>query len=89
MRYPFIKDKDNTEIVFSEVKEDGDVLVFFERWDEIIDDFDSMTLSLKTGKVTDVVGFSDVEVEEKTDYILNMSPLIYRFSRQGGVCCRA
>lgn len=89
MRYPFIKENDNTEIVFSEIKEDGDVLVFFERWDEKIDNFDSMTVSLKDRKAYDIIGFTDEEVKEKSNFVINMTALIYRFAGQGGIGNRA
>lgn len=89
MRYPFIKQNDNTEIVFSETKPDGDVLVFFERWDDDIENFDSMTISLKDQKEYNVVGFSNDEVKEKKEFVLNMTPLIFRFSKQGGIGERA
>ena len=83
MMYPFLTLNDGTEIVHSEMLDDGTVKVYIEKADEI-DGFHSATCYLPSYRWENVVGFSDVEMEKYMEIITSTAHLILRFSREGG-----
>lgn len=75
MVYPFMTLDDETEIVHSEMKEDGTVKVYVEKPDEK-DCFHHMTCYLPKFQIKDVVGFSDKEVKRYKEVIRSTAHLI-------------
>ena len=61
--YPFMTLNDETEIVHSDMREDGTVKVYIETPDEK-DGFHNMTCYLPTYKIEDVNGYSEEQVEK-------------------------
>ena len=66
---------DETEIVHSEMKEDGTVKVYVEKPDEK-NCFHYMTCYLPKFQIKDVVGFSDKEVKRYKEVIRSTAHLI-------------
>ena len=62
MIYPFITLDDEAEIVHSEMKEDGRVMVYVEKPDEK-DCFHHMTCYLPSYEITEIAGFSKEEID--------------------------
>ena len=60
MIYKFMTTEDNAVIVHSELKEDGTIMVNFEKPD-IKDRFHHMTCSLPSYSIKEVFGFSEEE----------------------------
>ena len=88
MYYELMELNDGTTIVFSNIEKINGketIKVKMERWSEAHDDFDSMEIELPEGRMSKVVGYDKEEVENLEKYILHMEPLIFKFSRQGGI----
>lgn len=83
MMYPFLTLNDNTEIVHSEMKEDGRVKVYMERPDEK-DGFHYATCWLPDYTWEDIFGFSTQDVEYFQEVIQSTAHLILQFSQEGG-----
>lgn len=83
MMYPFLTLNDNTEIVHSEMKEDGRVKVCIERPDTR-DGFHHATCWLPGYTWEDVFGFSDTDMERFQEIIESTAHLILEFSQEGG-----
>ena len=83
MMYPFLQLEDNTEIVHSEMKEDGSVKVYVERPDEK-DGFHNAYCVLPAYRWEEVNGFSPEEIDRYQEIIESVAHLIMEFSRQGG-----
>ncbi|MBR2729018.1 MAG: hypothetical protein IKD92_03990 [Lachnospiraceae bacterium] len=83
MMYPFLTLNDDTEIVHSEMKEDGTVKVYIEKPDEN-DCFHHATCYLPGYKWEDVYGFSEKDIEKFMDIITSTANLIMEFSKDGG-----
>ena len=83
MMYPFMTLNDETEIVHSEMKEDGTVKVYIETPDEK-DGFHNMTCYLPTYKIGDVNGYSEEQVEKFMDIIKSTAHLLMEFAKEGG-----
>ena len=75
MMYPFMTLDDGTEIVHSEILEDGRVKVYIEKPDEM-DCFHHATCMLPDYQWEDVFGFSKQEVERYRDVIESTAQLI-------------
>ena len=75
MMYPFMTLDDETEIVYSDKREDGTIKVYVETPDEK-DGFHNMTCYLPTYKVEDVNGYSEKQVENYMKIIKSMERLI-------------
>ena len=84
MMYLFMKLNDETEIVHSDMKEDGTVKVYIETPDEK-DGFHNMTYYLPTYEVKDVNGYSDKQVEKFVEIIKSKAHLIIELAREGGI----
>ena len=83
MMYPFMTLNDETEIVHSDMREDGTVKVYIETPDEK-DGFHNMTCYLPTYKIEDVNGYSEEQVEKFMDIIKSTAHLLMEFAKEGG-----
>ena len=84
MIYPFMTLDDGTEIVHSEMKEDGSVKVYIEKADEA-DGFHNVTCWLPRYEWTDNSGFSEQELERFNGIVQSTAHLILRFAKEGGL----
>ena len=83
MMYPFMTLDDNTEIVHSEMKEDGRVKVYLERPDAA-DGFHHALCGLPGYTWEDVFGFSAGDMARFQEVIQSTAHLILQFSQEGG-----
>ena len=83
MMYPYMTLADETEIVHSEIREDGTVKVYIETPDEN-DGFHNMTCYLPNYEIKEVNGYSDKQVEEFMEIIKSTAHLIMEFAKEGG-----
>ena len=83
MVYPFLSLDDNTEIVHSELLENGSVKVYIEKPDEK-DCFHHLTCYLPQYKLEDVFGFNDDEIEKYMEIIKSTAHLIMEFAKGKG-----
>lgn len=83
MLYPLMTLNDNTEIVHSEMKDDGRVKVCIETPDEKIG-FKRATCWLPDYTWEDIVGYSEEEQKYFKHLIDSMAHLILEFSQTGG-----
>ena len=83
MMYPFLTLNDNTEIVHSEMKEDGRVKVYLERPDTK-DGFHHATCWLPGYTWEDVFGFSAEDIARFREIVQSTAHLILQFSQEGG-----
>ena len=84
MMYPYMTLDDDTEIVHSEMKEDGTVKVYI----ETPDDFGGLHNAicwLPDYKWENIDGYSDAEMSYFRQLIRNNAHLIIEFSQEGGV----
>ena len=84
MMYPFLQLDDGTEIVHSQMHEDGSVKVYIEKPDET-DGFHNAYCRLPGYQWSDVFGFTETEIEKYQAIIESTAHLILEFSQQGGV----
>ncbi len=84
MMYPFITLDDETEIVHSEMLENGEVKVYIEKPDEK-DCFHNATCYLPDYRWEDINGFTDEEINKYLDVIKSTAHLILEFSKEGGL----
>ena len=75
---------DGTEIVHSEMKEDGSVKVYMEKPDEK-DCFHYATCWLPAYRWEGVFGFSEAEMSRYKDIVDSTAHLIMRFAKEGGL----
>lgn len=83
MIYPFMTLDDNTEIVHSEILENGKVKVYIEKPDEK-DCFHNAACYLPDYEWKDIHGFSDDEMERYKEIIESTAHLIMEFAKEGG-----
>lgn len=83
MMYPFLTLDDNTEIVHSEMREDGTVKVYLERPDEK-DCFHHAACYLPGYRWEDVFGFTKEELARYQEVIESTAHLILQFAKEGG-----
>lgn len=83
MMYPFMTLDDDTEIVHSEMKEDGRVKVYLERPDAK-DGFHHATCWLPGYVWEDIVGFSEGDMARFREVVQSTAHLILQFSQEGG-----
>ena len=83
MTYPFMTLDDETEIVHSDMLEDGKVKVYFEKPDEKLC-FKHAACYLPDYKWDDVYGFTSDEIHEFQNILKATAHLIIQFSQQGG-----
>ena len=83
MMYSFLTLDDQTEIVHSEMLEDGSVKVYMEKPDEK-DCFHHATCYLPSYRWTEICGFTDAELERLKEVIESTAHLILQYSKEGG-----
>ena len=83
MMYPFMTLDDNTEIVHSEMREDGQVKVYLERPDAT-DGFHRATCWLPGYNWEDIFGFSAADMARLQEVVRSTAHLILQFSQEGG-----
>ena len=83
MMYPFMTLNDETEIVHSEMKENGTVKVYIERPDEQYG-FKHATCWLPQYGWEDIYHFTQEEIKQLEEIIRSTAHLIIEFSREGG-----
>lgn len=83
MMYPFMTLPDETEIVHSQMLEDGRVKVYIEKPDEK-DCFHHATCYLPEYTWEDIFGFSDEEMAYYKELVESTAHLIIEFSQTGG-----
>ena len=84
MVYPFMTLDDGTEIVHSEMKEDGSVKVYMEKPDAE-DCFHYATCWLPEYRWENIFGFSEAEMNRSQDIVRSTAHLILRFAKGGGL----
>lgn len=80
--YPFMKLDDDTEIVHSEMKDDGRVKVYMEK--PIEGGFCSAVCMLPSYEWSDIEGYSEKEIARYREVIESTAHLILKFARNGG-----
>ena len=88
MMYPFMTLNDDTEIVHSEMREDGTVKVYVETPDDK-GGFHNATCILPDYKWEDITGYSEREIEYFMQLIKDNAHLIIEFSQEGGILSAA
>lgn len=83
MMYPFLTLNDETEIVHSERKPDGQVRVYIEKPDEL-DGFHNASCYLPSYRWEEINGFTDTEIAYYQSVIESTAHLILRFAQGGG-----
>ena len=83
MMYPFLQLPDGTEIVHSEMKEDGRVKVYVEKPDEK-DGFHNAVCWLPDYQWEDIYGFSEAEMDYYKEYVESIAHIIMELSQRGG-----
>lgn len=83
MMYPFLQLPDGTEIVHSEMKEDGRVKVYVEKPDEK-DFFHNAVCWLPEHRWEEIHGCSEAEMEYYKEYIRSIAHIILELSQRGG-----
>ena len=84
MMYPFLTLEDQTEIVHSEMMDNGSVKVYVEKPDEK-DFFHNAVCWLPGYKWEDIQGFTKAEIANYEEIIRSMVHLIMEFSQKGGL----
>ena len=85
MIYPFLTLADNTEIVHSEMKEDGTVKVYMERPDAK-DCFHHATCWLPNYQWEDISGFTKEEIDYLDEFVRSLAHIIMELAQEGGFC---
>lgn len=83
MMYPFLTLDDQTEIVHSEMLENGTVKVYMEKPDEK-DGFHYASCWLPEYRWEDIFGFKNEEIEKYREIIASTAHLILQFAKEGG-----
>ena len=82
MMYPYMTLNDNTEIVNSEMLDDGRVKVCIEK--PVSGGFHHATCYLPKYEREDIYGFSEKEVDFFKTLVQNNAHIMIEFSREGG-----
>ncbi|MCD7717430.1 MAG: hypothetical protein LUG56_10840 [Lachnospiraceae bacterium] len=83
MMYPFMTLNDGTEIVHSDMQENGTVKVYIEKPDEKYC-FRHATCWLPQYRWEDIYHFGDEEIKKFQEIIKSTAHLILQFSQEGG-----
>lgn len=83
MMFPFMTIDKDTEVVHSELREDGRVKVYLETPDEK-DGFHHAICWLPEYEWEDISGYDDSEVERYKKFVVNNAHLIMEFASEGG-----
>lgn len=82
MMWEYVRLEDDTQVSYSEVREDNTVKVVVERprdWG-----FDTAECILPAFNWVSHEGFSEADLQELDDFVRNNVPLILRFAYEGG-----
>ena len=82
MVYPYMTLQDETEVAHTEVKENGTVIVYFEK--PVDNGFKDATCILPEYKWLDIKGYNEKELKELDDFIHNNAHLIMEYAAEGG-----
>lgn len=82
MMYPFLQLEDYTEIVHSQMLDDGRVKVYIEK--PVEGGFQSATCYLPKYEWQDISGFQSGEIDKYQELLESVSHLIMRFAKEGG-----
>lgn len=82
MMYPFIQLEDNSEIVHSELLQNGKVKVYIEK--PVDGGFHSATCYLPLYEWREIEGFSEQDISRYQDILESTAHLIIRFAKDGG-----
>lgn len=80
MMYSYIKFDDETQIAYSDIREDQTVRISVERPVDM--GFDYATCLLPQCQWSEVEGFTSEELEFLANIVKNNAPLIYRLARE-------
>lgn len=88
MMYPFCKYADETEVVFSDIKENENgeeiIYVHFERPTE--NGFDSVRFELPSYKIVYKEGnYTDEEIKRFKEVVSRGAPYFFKWAREGGL----
>ncbi len=83
MVYPFLTLNDGTEIVHSEMKDNGTVLVHIETPDKQLC-FKHADCWMPEYRWDDVYGYSEEDIKQLEEIIRSTAHLIMQFSQEGG-----
>ena len=83
MMFPFMTLDNDTEIVHSEMSEDGRVKVYIETPDEK-DGFHNAVCWLPEYKWEDINGYTEVELARYKKFVVDNAHLIMEFASEGG-----
>ena len=81
--FPFMTLDNDTEVVHSELKQDGRVKVYFETPDAA-DGFHHATCWLPDYKWEDINGYNDSEISRYKKFVIDNAHLILEFAGEGG-----
>jgi hypothetical protein len=84
MMYPYLTLDEDTEIVHSDMDENGHVKVYIEQADEA-DGFHSAVCMLPSYEWRDIVGFTDDEIKRFQQLVENNAHIILELSQCGGI----
>ena len=82
MMYPFMKLEDDTEIVHSEMLDNGKVKVYIEK--PVYGGFNSAVCYLPEYEWNEVTGLTDNEIDKYHEILESTAHLIIRFANEGG-----
>lgn len=82
MMYSFMQLDDSTEIVHSQILDEGRVKVYIEK--PVENAFQSATCYLPEYKWEGIDGFNEDDIEKLQEIIESTSHLIIRFAKEGG-----
>ena len=83
MMYPFLILNDDTEIVHSDMMDDGRVKVYIETPDEKLC-FKHATCYLPDYEWNEIFGYTDDEIKKLHEIVRSTAHLIIEFSQEGG-----
>lgn len=82
MMWEYVRFEDDTQVSYSDVREDNTVLVVIERprdWG-----FDTAKCLLPAYRWVENSGFDDADLGRLDEFVRNNAPLIMRFAYEGG-----
>ena len=82
MMYPFLQLDDHTEIVHSEMLDDGRVKVYIEK--PVEGGFHSAVCFLPKYQWQEIEGFTEAEIDRYQEVLESVAHLIIQFSQEGG-----
>lgn len=79
MMWGYVTLPDETQVAYSDIREDGTVLIRIERPKDM--GFDSAECLMPAYRWGNISGFTDEEVERFDAFLHNNAPLIFKFAR--------